>query len=639
MTNTYLAIRHLAAGMCMAAAMLLSPDVRAQPELPPYSILQNNRDYVLQADGRFATTSEMLVRINANEALAANQQQDIQFDAKAEKIRLVDAWLEHSDGQRVHVGSGAARISAGTVSEGQAKFRDRRFLHIPYRGLRVGDRLYYKVRTAQPKPTSISSQFFGAWTGPDGGPGQYAITIERPAGMPLYTQARGFRAMEPRTTNGRIITRWVHDTERSGRMEVGSANRSAYRDLLVASTFRNYAELAQVYDQQERQQLKTDRFAPQLAALVGRVTAGLPDQRSKALAIHAWIQRHIHYRAIYFGDGAWLPSRPVHTILQSGWGDCKDHAVLMDAMLGVAGIDSSAALISWGDDFFTLPEVAMLHFNHVINYLPALDLYLDSTSKDVEGGYLPADQLDKATLLTRTGVIARTPAHQPGQIIKQFEVRVGDDGAARFSYRINNTGSEAEPKRAYTRAHANEAASGVWLNTMLDARGWTGSAREFYDNIQDHSGDFHMAYTDGVIEHFLPERTPHTMSASSALWEDIRNQVFTYVADATRTQPFRCAQQDIIERAVYTFADTLTVAAVPDDVSVADDFFDYSARYRRLANGVEIERHLRTRRTGHVLCTPGDYATAANTIEAMRKDVMAEIVLRSRQANSPPALQ
>jgi transglutaminase-like putative cysteine protease len=609
-------------------ALLLAVASIASAQEPAFVILKKDLRYVVQADGRFATTTELLVRINEASALAANRQQEISFNARDEKIRLVDAYLEHASGKRQHVAQSALRISRATVLEDDAQFRDRRLLRIPFKGLRAGDTFYYKVIATQARQTSLSSAFFASWTAPDGVQ-QYSVTVDRPSDMRLYTQARGFQPAAPVTAAGRTVTRWDYVEGDYSRMEVGSANRSAFRDMLVVSTYASYAELARDYNRQEQRQAQGNA---QLDALARGLVAGLPDQRSKALAIHSWVQRHIRYRAIYFGDGSWLPARSATAVLQSRWGDCKEHALLMEAMLAAVGIDSTSALISWGDDLFTLPDVAMLHFNHVINYLPALDLYLDATSKDVEGGYLPADQLDKATLLTRSGITGRTPAHQQAQVIKQLEVHVQVDGSAQFAYDVLNRGQLAETRRSYTRDHAADAASGIWLKNTLATHGWHGTAQEHYDNVQARSGDFHYTYTHGAITDFLQAQS---IPASSALWQDIRNTVLVTVADATRTQPFRCAPLDLSETATYTFPDTLTITTVPADLTIHDDYFDYSAHYTRTDHGVKIERKLRSRQTGSLLCTPADYASVAADIGAMHQDVESDILLQTAGVKDP----
>ena len=63
------------------------------------------------------------------------------------------------------------------------------------------------------------------------------------------------------------------------------------------------------------------------------------------------------------------------------FGDCKDKATLMSALLAAKGIASEAVLINFGESY-KLPEPpTMVALNHVILYLPEFDLYDDPTAK------------------------------------------------------------------------------------------------------------------------------------------------------------------------------------------------------------------------------------------------------------------
>ena len=82
-------------------------------------------------------------------------------------------------------------------------------------------------------------------------------------------------------------------------------------------------------------------------------------------------------------------------------GDCKDHTTLLQALLAVKGIASTPVLINSGDAY-TLPEVPAVDiFNHVINYVPSLDLYADSTARYTSFGLLPFDDSGKPVIHSR----------------------------------------------------------------------------------------------------------------------------------------------------------------------------------------------------------------------------------------------
>ncbi|TMH54930.1 MAG: transglutaminase domain-containing protein, partial [Betaproteobacteria bacterium] len=181
-------------------------------------------------------------------------------------------------------------------------------------------------------------------------------------------------------------------------------------------------------------------------ALAQEITNGLTEPRAKAHALGDWVRKNIRYVAVYIGPGGVVPHTS-ETVMANRYGDCKDHVTLLEAMLASIGIDSTPALINLGNSYRlqNVPTLGVL--NHVITYIPSLNLFLDSTAGPVAAGYLPASELDKPVVLTKTGQIKRTPATQKNIAMSTTEFRISAHGAADFNHSISVTGGEAEGVR------------------------------------------------------------------------------------------------------------------------------------------------------------------------------------------------
>jgi hypothetical protein len=83
------------------------------------------------------------------------------------------------------------------------------------------------------------------------------------------------------------------------------------------------------------------------------------------MAIGEFVQRDIRYVAIELGIGGWQP-HPAAEIFAHKYGDCKDKATLMMAMLREIGIDSYYVSINTSRGSVTRETPANLGFNHVI---------------------------------------------------------------------------------------------------------------------------------------------------------------------------------------------------------------------------------------------------------------------------------
>ena len=102
----------------------------------------------------------------------------------------------------------------------------------------------------------------------------------------------------------------------------------------------------------------------------------------------------VRYTGIEFGNGAIVPRTP-REILARRFGDCKDQAALLVAMLRAAGLQADVALLSAGTGIDVVPELPGLGgFNHAIVRLAGdPPLWIDPTIHCLPAGRLPrADQ-------------------------------------------------------------------------------------------------------------------------------------------------------------------------------------------------------------------------------------------------------
>jgi hypothetical protein len=126
------------------------------------------------------------------------------------------------------------------------------------------------------------------------------------------------------------------------------------------------------------------------------------------------MKKNIRYVAIYLSSGRVIPNDAA-AVLRNKFGDCKDQATLMSALLTAKGIASEQVLINLGNAY-TLPEPpTMAVLNHAILYLPELDLYIDPTMTQSAFGVLAAEGYDKPVVRVSVAgaTLARTPAMKP----------------------------------------------------------------------------------------------------------------------------------------------------------------------------------------------------------------------------------
>lgn len=120
--------------------------------------------------------------------------------------------------------------------------------------------------------------------------------------------------------------------------------------------------------------------SPAAAAWAREVLARAGDAPPVA-ALAAAVQERLGYRAVAFGVRAQVP-HTVEEVLADGFGDCKDHALLLHQVLRAAGVPSALALVSAGEPLE--PRVPSLDaFDHMVVYVPDErgGRFIDATDK------------------------------------------------------------------------------------------------------------------------------------------------------------------------------------------------------------------------------------------------------------------
>src|ERR1700735_741865 len=146
---------------------------------------------------------------------------------------------------------------------------------------------------------------------------------------------------------------------------------------------------------------------PAIQQKVAELTAGISDPAAKMKALTSYVQRQVLYVAIEIGIGGYQP-HPAAAVFTHQYGDCKDKATLLSAMLHEIGIESYYVLIDVQRGIVN-PEFPSTRFNHVILAIrlpanlkspllfavvdnPKLGrlLFFDPTNEYVTLGYLPS---------------------------------------------------------------------------------------------------------------------------------------------------------------------------------------------------------------------------------------------------------
>ncbi len=176
-------------------------------------------------------------------------------------------------------------------------------------------------------------------------------------------------------------------------------------------------------------------------------------ERERAAKLYAWTRDSIRYCAIEIGMGGWVP-HPSDVVEKVRYGDCKDKANLLNALLTVAGVRSRPVIIYSGQ--VPAPFVLPVHganFNHAILVvdLPEGPVFVDPTTRTVAFDDLPPNDEDRFCLLADPqGVpLTKTPSSSPATDYRHTttDVTVGLDGELKGTFKATLAGHHADSAR------------------------------------------------------------------------------------------------------------------------------------------------------------------------------------------------
>jgi len=350
--------------------------------------------------------------------------------------------------------------------------------------------------------------------------------------------------------------------------------------------------------------------------------------RDVARVLYEWVAKNITYGGNCVGVGAVVP-HDLDFVLDNKMGDCKDHATLLQALLKAKGIDSTQALINAGSTYSLakIPSVDMV--NHVINYIPAFDLYVDSTSDDTPFGMLPTSDQDKPILLVdgyKEG--ARTPPITPAdtwQSVKT-EITIKPDGNFTADIDVSIKGHSAANMRTYMRKISKQNETDIVKN-MLKRTGRNGDGKFVKDDPTELTDSYHY-HVDMAADSIISWPGSGAFTIEPLFMQPV--SLHSMTAPALRPAPDRvifCAGGTLKEEYVMHLPPKMKIIARPDNISFVDQFVSYKSSYTLKNNVLTVKRELHDDVKGN-LCSLEQSAVYLRVANKISRDLKAQVVYK-----------
>ncbi len=549
--------------------------------------------------------------------------QVLAFQATLHNVRVLEAYTEKADGRRIEVAR--AGIVVRDAASNDVDAHDSRIMTIIFPDVAIGDTVVFTALKETKRPPLarhywqvIGAEAFVADT----------VRIVAPKDLWLAVAAYGegyaHNIVFDESTATHTLLRPAMPTADPRPNEPG-ATAPAESEIphIVISTFKDYWMLGRSAWAASKSRIET---TPEIAALAAEITAGIDERRAQAEAIDQWVKRNIRYVAIEIGVGGIVPHHAA-LVLKNRYGDCKDHATLMAALLAAKGIASELVLIRAGN-VFALPEVAHTGaFNHMIIYLPEFRLYDDPTVATAGFGVLSAGTYDHPVVrISAQGVwVARTPAMRVADHVSanRTRINVAADGAT--------TGETTETTTGIFATHARNRALDILDNKGLD----DGAVEALRTNGTPGDGLFEIDQAASLADPFVVKghfqigkinivpKATYMVPVGLALMPRA-GSAFLGTRHFGRQLPFLCLSGRQTEEIELTFAEGLPLPKPLAARKVATSVFSYASSWRLQDRTLTIRREF----VAHVpsqVCAPERESEIAKAMQGVIADLKAAI--------------
>ncbi|HEX8254841.1 MAG TPA: DUF3857 and transglutaminase domain-containing protein, partial [Thermoanaerobaculia bacterium] len=446
---------------------LLAAAEAIQPQKPDDGVivLLDEAHVTFDAQGRSTRVERLIYRIVNDSGVDGWDTIETSWSPWYQESPEVDARVITRDGA-VHR-LDRKSFGTGDAEDEPAMFTDTRILSGPLPAVAPGSVVEQIVTYRERNPlydAGVAARHqFGRWVETR----QSRLTLDYPSTLALQLVNRTKPAVEPRKSVTGERTQLVWETGSRPALERGEWNLPpdvTLRSYVAWSTGKSWQDVAARYAKIVDERIG-DGSA--VAKLTAQTVGNAKEPREIAARILAAVERHIRYAGVEFGEGSIIPRTPAET-LKNKYGDCKDKATLLVAMLRQAGVPAHAVLLRAGLGYDVEPDLPGLgHFNHLIVVTEGPDpIWIDPTDEFARANELPDSDQGRLALIAKndTTALVRTPLYESkaNHTVERREFRLVEDGKAFVTETSEYSGSdERSTRRYYTSSDRKDLGKGL----------------------------------------------------------------------------------------------------------------------------------------------------------------------------------
>jgi len=382
----------------------------------PAQVLYEEAKYQIAPDNTLTLIHRTVYRVDSDAAVRGWAEVSAQWDPWYEKPAQIHARVLQPDGTFVELDQKTI-TDAPVKAEDDVTFSSAHIRRAPLPGMAIGSIIEEQEITEEKTPYFPAGGLYRFPFRANIPSARIRMITETPTSLPYKDLIHDLPNLKITREESNGIRRVVYEQTNipaGHRYDIELATNQQTVPSVEFATGASWASVAKAFSAMADPQTVT-------AEAETILPSPLPtDRLAKIRAIVRELHHQVRYTGVEFGAARLTPMRPSE-VIQRHYGDCKDKANLLVAMLRAAGIKANLALLSVGpgpDVSTALPGLNL--FNHAIVYVPADGphnpaLWIDATAETFAVGSLPYEDSGRMALIVspETTALTRIPEPKP----------------------------------------------------------------------------------------------------------------------------------------------------------------------------------------------------------------------------------
>lgn len=394
--------------------------------------------------------------------------------------------------------------------------------------------------------------------------------------------------------------------------------------IIMMSTFQKWDDVYKWWHELYKDKIDIDS---EIQQKIDELIKDKKTQEDKIRAIYNFCAQDIRYVAVEYGQAGYEPHE-AKDIFKNKYGDCKDQAILLIAMLRNIGMKAYPVLIGTYNNINLNEDFPSIAFNHCIAVVDLKGewVFMDPTGQTVSFGDLPSmDQdrlvflvLDDSYKIVSTPLFA--PSHNSSHI--RMQIKIEEDGSIFVKRKVDTDGVFEHSQRywlQFTKPKLiKEALEGA-------ANGIAPGAHLINYKIENEKD----LDKDVVLEYDFEAPELLTKAEKSRLLPQFGGIGISSVVKNERNYPIEYPTLlETISSVDIEFPPNLYLKYLPQNIHIDSEWFEFENIYEKKESAISFSQRYRLKKK---IILQDEYKGYKELIEDIARKINQKIILEEKK--------